>query len=241
VSSVAFSPDGTRIVSGAFDKTLRLWDARTGAELQILRGHDNYVYSVAFSPDGTRIVSGSNDTTLRLWDAWTGAELQILRGHEDFVYSAAFSLDGTRIVSGAFDKTLRLWDAQTGAELQILRVHESLATSVAFSPDGTRIVSGSDDAVRLWDAWTGKCLGVLNGTGDVKAIAAGTAEFRYRLMVHEQQSVIESSADGRPVAWFPAAFQIIATHRAGRLWAVSIGNHLTLVQLAGGVEKTEWR
>ena len=68
--SVAFSPDGQRIVSGSRDKTLRLWDATSGAPIGApLRGHDERVSSVAFSPDGQRIVSGSADKTLRLWDA----------------------------------------------------------------------------------------------------------------------------------------------------------------------------
>ena len=68
VSSVAFSPDGKRIVSGSSDKTLRLWDATTGQSIGIpLTGHQAGVTSVAFSPDGKHLVSGSDDTTLRLW------------------------------------------------------------------------------------------------------------------------------------------------------------------------------
>ena len=70
VCSVAFSPDGQRIVSGSADKTLRVWDAATGQPVgEPLRGHEDGVWSVAFSPDGQRIVSGSADKTLRLWDA----------------------------------------------------------------------------------------------------------------------------------------------------------------------------
>jgi hypothetical protein len=69
VVSVAFSRDGQRIVSGSWDKTVRLWDARTGAPIgQPLKGHEAVVTSVAFSPDGQRIVSGSSDKTVRLWD-----------------------------------------------------------------------------------------------------------------------------------------------------------------------------
>ncbi|MDS4014332.1 MAG: hypothetical protein RKP46_08240, partial [Candidatus Accumulibacter sp.] len=103
VTSVAFSPDGRRIVSGSDDNTLRLWDAATGAAIgEPLRGHTERVASVAFSPDGRRIVSGSGDKTLRLWDAATGAAIgEPLQGHTEWVSSVAFSPDGRRIVSGS--------------------------------------------------------------------------------------------------------------------------------------------
>jgi WD40 repeat protein len=72
VYSVAFSSDGTRIVSGSDDNSVRVWDASTGVELKELKGHASSVYSVAFSSDGTRIVSGSRDNSVQVWDASTG-------------------------------------------------------------------------------------------------------------------------------------------------------------------------
>ena len=66
--SVSFSPDGSRIVSGSQDNTVRVWDSQTGVELMKLEGHTSYVTSVSFSPDGSRIVS-AGDYTVRVWDA----------------------------------------------------------------------------------------------------------------------------------------------------------------------------
>ena len=66
--SVAFSPDGTRLVSGSNDTTIRLWDITTGEELITLFGHDAWVNSVSFSSDGTCLASASGDSTIRLWD-----------------------------------------------------------------------------------------------------------------------------------------------------------------------------
>ena len=68
VFSVSFSPDGKRIVSGSFDKTVKVWDAQTGQETLTLKGHSDTVLSVSFSPDGKRIVSGSSDHTVKVWD-----------------------------------------------------------------------------------------------------------------------------------------------------------------------------
>jgi WD40 repeat protein len=173
VLCVAVSPDGTSIVSGSVDNTVRVWDASTGAVLRTLEGHTNSVTSVAFSPDGTRIVSGSCGKTVRVWDASTGAVLRTLEGHTDLAISVVFSPDGTRIVSGSSDKTVRVWDASTGAVLCTLEGHTEPVMSVVFSPDGTRIVSGSDDeTVRVWDASTGAVLRILEGhTGDVRSVA----------------------------------------------------------------------
>jgi WD40 repeat protein len=90
---VAFSPDSKLVVSGSWDKTVRLWDAVTGAALQTHEGHSDWVSSVAFSPDSKLVVSGSWDKTVRLWDAVTGAALQTLEGHSGSV-TVAFSPDG---------------------------------------------------------------------------------------------------------------------------------------------------
>ena len=72
ITTVAFSPDGTWIVSGGEDKTLRLWDAATGKEKRVLRGHTAGITTVAFNPDGKQLVSGGWDRTLRVWDATSG-------------------------------------------------------------------------------------------------------------------------------------------------------------------------
>ena len=79
------------------DKTVRIWDAKTGVHLTTLKGHSNWVTSVAFSPDGSHIASGSGDKTVRIWDAKTGVHLNTLKGHSDWVTSVAFSPDGSYI------------------------------------------------------------------------------------------------------------------------------------------------
>ncbi|CAE7152603.1 unnamed protein product, partial [Rhizoctonia solani] len=147
VWSVSFSSDGTRLVSGSSDATIRVWDVERGMTVVgPLEGHSHSVYSAAFSPDSTQIVSCSLDRTIHLWDARDGRLIGApYEGHTDWVRSVAFSPRGTYVASGGDDKTVRLWDTRTGRQVDQLNEHTDSVTSVAFSPCGQYIASGSWD------------------------------------------------------------------------------------------------
>jgi WD40 repeat protein len=93
VTSVPFSPDGTRIVTGSRDKTIWVWDHGCSDET------------------ANCIVIGSWDNTVWLWDAATGQPLSELREHSDAIRSVTFSADGARIITSSWGSTVRLWDA----------------------------------------------------------------------------------------------------------------------------------
>jgi WD40 repeat protein/Flp pilus assembly protein TadD len=176
VSSLAFSPDGQRVLFGEYDAPhrLSLWDLETNKELRRLEGHTQSIDHVAFAPDGRRALSGSRDKTLRLWDLETGKELRRFEGHPDGVWRVVlvFSPDGKRALSAGSDKTLRLWDLETGKELRRFPGPAEMLRGVAFAPDGKRALSYSGNTVRMWDVETGKEIRRFEGhTGDIAAVA----------------------------------------------------------------------
>ncbi|MFO7565126.1 MAG: pentapeptide repeat-containing protein [Enhygromyxa sp.] len=124
VTSVAWSPDGTRLASSSWDNTVRVWDAHDGTLVSTLQGHEVGVTGVAWSPDGTRLASSSDDKTVRVWDAHDGTLVSTLQGHEHGVSGVAWSPDGTRLASSSRDNTVRVWDAHDGTLVSTLQGHE---------------------------------------------------------------------------------------------------------------------
>jgi WD40 repeat protein len=193
VTSVAFDRDGTRIVSGSRDRTVRVCKTDTQELLLALPGHKQGVTSVAFSPDGKSIVSGSEDGNVRIWDSANGDPLRVLPGHHGWVNSVAFSPDGKFLVSGSTDGTVRVWDADSGELRHEMKGHNQSVTGVAFGRDGNGIVSGSEDGtIRIWDADSGKLRRELPGhEGAVTSVAFG----------RDGNGIVSGSEDGRIRIW----------------------------------------
>jgi len=115
---VSFSADSTQIVSGSYDKTVRIWNASSGAEVfSPLRGHEGCITSVVFSPDSTKIVSCSHDNTIRVWDVISQSEMFPPLRANSIRSSAVFSPDGCRIISKSRAGVVS-WDSTSGFRLQ---------------------------------------------------------------------------------------------------------------------------
>lgn len=144
------------------DRTVCIWDVKSGKQLKNISGHAGVLNSASFSPDGKKIVTASTDATVRIWDAESGMELQKLKrrtnlnehfrtsAHHDikqiadssecvdFFSSAVFSPDGNKIVAVSSDMTALIWDAKSGRELRNLKGHSNWIYSARFSPDGKK-------------------------------------------------------------------------------------------------------
>jgi RNA polymerase sigma factor (sigma-70 family) len=160
VFSVAYSPDGKKLVTGSGDQdcTLRLWDAKTGRELLRVEHPKGQIYSVAFSANGKLVAFGGDGSFVSVCDAATGKELhRFVHEPEEFIYTVAFSPDGKTVAAGGRDYSVRLWELAGGKERGRLTGHRSIIWGFAFSPDGRLLATASDDkTVRLWDPQTCK-------------------------------------------------------------------------------------
>jgi WD40 repeat protein len=156
VFSVSFNPDGKRLASASFDKTVRIWDLVTHKVERTLTGHSDFVYAVAFSPDGQWVASAGKDRSVKLTDLATGKSRLTFSGMEQEVLAVAVSADGKLVVSSGLESGLYWWNTQTGEKVRVQGGHGGAVHEIAFSKDGKTVVSASADrTVRLWDGTTG--------------------------------------------------------------------------------------
>lgn len=151
MTSLSWSPDGTRIATGGGDNHVMVWNPYNGSAISTYTQQRNTINGLAWSPDGKRIASGSSDKTVHIWAAETGADRIICQGHTKAVNAVAFSPDGKRIASSSDDTTVRIWDSETGQHLFTYEGHKKSVNRLAWSPDGMTIASGGiDKTVQVW-------------------------------------------------------------------------------------------
>jgi eukaryotic-like serine/threonine-protein kinase len=157
VSYVAFSPDGSSLVTCTQDATFkpceaRIWNVRTGKSVGLPLPHRDGVIYAAFSPDSKKIVTASEEFTAEVWDVRTGRQMTPPLKHRDKVLEAAFSHDGRWIVTVCEDHSVRIWNAETGRPLSPPLPHARSISHARFIQDDRRIIAASKNGYGwIWD------------------------------------------------------------------------------------------
>ncbi|MGD1907040.1 MAG: DnaJ domain-containing protein [Leptolyngbyaceae cyanobacterium] len=146
VSAMALTPDGSKLVTGSHDQTLKIWNPQMGRVLKTLKGHDRAICTVAVSGDGKLIASAGVDQTIRIWAMHSGKQVQVLRslfsGHSDTITALAFHPNSPLLISASQDWTVRLWDLNTGKEIEVLKHQGEAILALAVNPTGKAIAYG---------------------------------------------------------------------------------------------------
>lgn len=208
---VAYSPDGSLLVSGAQDGSVRIWDVENGTQLTRFLGHDSGIEVVAFAPDGLAIASGGQDGNVRLWDLQSGAEFHRFILHDRPVYGVAYSPDGRLVAGGSWDHTISIWDVQTGRLMRRLGSpnntdpffgHTNWITQMEFTPDSRQIITASYDMTMiLWDVQTGEIIRRFEGGHEARIWALDLST--------DGQFVASASNDSTIAYWDVATGQLL--------------------------------
>lgn len=197
VNALALLPDGSQLVTGGSDYTVRVWDVTSAKQLRVFQGHqsrrpggpttDYGVTAVAVRPDGKQIASGSDDGAMRLWDLNQVDDSKTLSDATESLWNVAYSPDGKYLAAAGGDKLVRVYNADTYKLQSTLKAAQSPITSLAWFPDSKRLASaGGDQVIRVWDALDAKLISTLKGhesailslaiSDDGKRIVSGAAD-----------------------------------------------------------------
>lgn len=165
VLATAFSPDGKFLISGGYDRFIKLWEVASGKEIKTMKGHDGSVRALAFLNDGKGIVSASDDGTIRIWEITTGKEIsrQPVKIEGGFSYKPRFNFSHDAnyvVVSDSREKKnfIKVVQVTTGREIKDFSgirgagryTDQELRTAI-FSPDGRRILAVFATSMKLLD------------------------------------------------------------------------------------------
>ncbi|MFM2096127.1 MAG: hypothetical protein RIS70_3251, partial [Planctomycetota bacterium] len=157
VYAVAISRDGSTVVSGSVDQTIRLWDLTTGQQRAQLTGHQGAVHAVALTPDESMVVSAAADRTLRLWDSTGGRQLKQLATFDETIYAVAVHPNGQSVAAAGADRKVHLINMVTGATEKVLEGHTDYVHSLLFETKGTKLLSfGYAGNLKIWNLADGK-------------------------------------------------------------------------------------
>jgi small GTP-binding protein len=173
IQAYAFTRDKRRVLTGAKDNTVRLWDVATGECLCTLEGHTQDVLSVAWRTEPRLAASGGYDQTIRLWDLESKSCLNVIKTPHGSARSLVFSKDGKRLFIGTTTERLLVLDVESGRHMKDIEEGSVGSFCLAVTPDEQLVLSGCDDRrLRLWSAEARDYVNVLEGhTDNIRAVA----------------------------------------------------------------------
>ncbi|KAI9313979.1 quinon protein alcohol dehydrogenase-like superfamily [Dichotomocladium elegans] len=179
VMCVQFCDTNNVVMTGSYDKTIRVWSLETGEELRRMEGHRQCVRALQF--DNCKLVTGAMDNTLKIWDWHSGRCIRTLEGHTGGVLSLHF--DSRLLASGSTDHTIRVWDFRAGACCTLTGHNEWVNCVRICSHDNNLLVSASDDStIKVWDLQSKACIQTLQGhVGQVQVALPSPKGFNHRL------------------------------------------------------------
>lgn len=192
--SVAISRDGSLLIAGCGDRTVRFFELPSGKQIRVLRLHADWVQSVAFNPAGTLVVSASRDRTARLLDPATGEVETTYRAHDSALLAAVFSADGSRIFSTARGGAAHVWHPEKADKRGGFSEFSGDVEKLAASPLGIA-AGGTDGTVRLYQ---------LNDASPFMTFNGHTAPVQALAMSRSGHLIASGSADGEVIVWSPA-------------------------------------
>ena len=164
--AVAWTPDGKSVVSGGFDKSVRIWDVASRKETRRFDGHTGLVLTVAVDKDGKQILSGSLDKTAKVWEIPPAGPSKVFADNPGRVRSIAQSPDGKQFAAAA-GKVVRIWDVETSRPIRDLSGATDDVESVAWSADGSLVASGDKaKMIRFWNPADGSARGTIETPSD---------------------------------------------------------------------------
>jgi len=156
MTTLSYSPDSTRIITGADDGLIKIWDVSSGFHIATFTEHTSAVTASAYSKRGNILFTSSLDGSVRAWDMLRYRNFRTFTAPTRLSFSCLAIDPSAEVVCAASHNSFEiyLWSVQTGALLDRLSGHEGPVSTLAFTPDGRYLVSGSwDRTIRVWSVF----------------------------------------------------------------------------------------